>query len=144
MPSIMLSKCAKSLAIREAFINELGGLYTAEEMPTEFGVQHTPVINSLEPVLSEKGNLIGYAKSELNLNNKTVQKQKTRITATYYDISSLQPDAKAKAAAYLRDCEAKHIVNDVYRAPIKLEKLTQCITEDYSDADSNETQMAEN
>lgn len=38
MPTIMLSKCAKSLALREAFVSELGGLYTAEEMPSEYGI----------------------------------------------------------------------------------------------------------
>jgi len=34
MPSIMISKCAKSLALREAFPQELGGTYTDAEMPT--------------------------------------------------------------------------------------------------------------
>jgi phage recombination protein Bet len=36
MPTIMLTKVAKSIAIREAFPSELGGSYTIEEMPKEY------------------------------------------------------------------------------------------------------------
>lgn len=36
MPRVMLTKVAKSIAIREAFPQELNGLYTAEEMPEEY------------------------------------------------------------------------------------------------------------
>ena len=36
MPRVMLTKVAKSIALREAFPQELNGTYTAEEMPAEF------------------------------------------------------------------------------------------------------------
>ena len=38
MPRMMLQKVAKSVALREAFPQELGGMYTQEEMPTEFSL----------------------------------------------------------------------------------------------------------
>jgi phage recombination protein Bet len=40
MPRVMLTKVAKSIALREAFPQELNGLYTAEEMPAEYDVHH--------------------------------------------------------------------------------------------------------
>ena len=38
MPRMMLQKVAKSVALREAFPQELNGIYTEEEMPSEFAV----------------------------------------------------------------------------------------------------------
>lgn len=39
MPHVMLEKCAKSVAIREAFVQQLSGTYTAEEMPKGFDLK---------------------------------------------------------------------------------------------------------
>lgn len=38
MPSVMLTKVAKSIALREAFPQELNGMYTQEEMPPEYSL----------------------------------------------------------------------------------------------------------
>lgn len=47
MPSIMISKCAKSLALREAFPQELGGTYTDAEMPTTHAAPKVVEVQSL-------------------------------------------------------------------------------------------------
>ena len=39
MPRMMLQKVAKSVALREAFPQELGGMYTQEEMPAEYSIE---------------------------------------------------------------------------------------------------------
>ena len=44
MPRMMLQKVAKSVALREAFPQELGGMYTQEEMPTEFYLENQKTI----------------------------------------------------------------------------------------------------
>jgi phage recombination protein Bet len=51
MPRMMLQKVAKSVALREAFPQELNGIYTQEEMPAEYAVeqQETPQIAEKKP-----------------------------------------------------------------------------------------------
>lgn len=44
MPSVMLTKVAKSIALREAFTQELGGTYTEEEMPREYSAKVVPEV----------------------------------------------------------------------------------------------------
>jgi len=48
MPRTMLTKVAKSIALREAFTQELGGLYTAEEMPAEYSNERPVQVVQLE------------------------------------------------------------------------------------------------
>jgi phage recombination protein Bet len=140
MPSVMLAKCAKSLAIREAFINELGGLYTAEEMPQEYGSArvdtNTGEIISAKAYKAEKKAEEVKAKEEFKADElpEWSNVEPRRAIPTFYDLSKLEGKAKASAEKYLTECEAKLMVGDVWRAPIRLEKLTQCITEDWNDA----------
>lgn len=42
MPRVMLAKCAKGMALREAFPQQLNGLYTVEEMPSEYSLKEEP------------------------------------------------------------------------------------------------------
>ena len=122
MPSIMLSKCAKSLAIREAFINELGGLYTAEEMPSEFSQPKAYEPPPIDPLVH--GDV---------LEVRPPDAPKRKAVVTFYDTSSLDGDQRLAAEKYLKNCEAKQITETIWRSPIKLQRLTQCITEDVKD-----------
>jgi phage recombination protein Bet len=122
MPSIMLSKCAKSLAIREAFINELGGLYTAEEMPSEFSQPKTYEPPPIDPLVH--GDVIEVRPPDA---------PKPKAVVTFYDTSSLDGDQRLAAERYLRNCEARQVTETIWRSPIRLQRLSQCITEDVKD-----------
>jgi phage recombination protein Bet len=122
MPSIMLSKCAKSLAIREAFINELGGLYTAEEMPSEFSQPKTYEPPPIDPAIH--GDVIEVRPPDA---------PRPKAVVTFYDTSSLDGDQRLAAERYLRNCEAKLVTETIWRSPIRLNRLSQCITQDVKD-----------
>lgn len=157
MPSVMLSKCAKSLAIREAFVQELGGLYTQEEMPPEFAPPRATTIPQEALIVSEKtGKVIGTkveAKVEpveaivdvetgevfdqpddlpgfLEVKPKT---KKSKATTTYYNLETLQGDKLVIAETYLVANNAKRLTETHWKSPIRLEKLTTCIDEAFNE-----------
>lgn len=133
MPSVMLAKCAKSLAIREAFIQELGGLYTAEEMPASYAAPKE-VIDvgnaTLATVDTHTGEVIAEEQDDIpaDWSKKAVNK---RAVTTYYNVGSLEDEKKQAAIKYLESNLAKPLDNDVWQSPIKLDKLTSCIIENY-------------
>ena len=135
MPSIMLGKCAKSLAIREAFINELGGLYTQEEMPNGYGsdavtVVPTRIVSPVETVNESTGEVTVEEDNAPFLESETAAKPKSRkAKVTWYDISKIE-DVRIREGAtkYLTECSCVEI-DGKWKCPIKLEKLTQFIVE---------------
>jgi len=156
MPTVMLSKCAKSLAIREAFIQELGGFYTAEEMPASYSAPRPEAPEGMETVVSSKtGEVLGYKGKDVTLDGvegvEVIEEEGIEVAPeaaeepnrprkaqpTFYDVRTLTGKQLEKAVEYLESCEAKLIMPGVYRTPIRLERLTSCITEDVQDESKN-------
>jgi phage recombination protein Bet len=143
MPSIMLSKCAKSLAIREAFIQELGGLYTQEEMPADFAPpKHDIKPEAVEAVAVEPEEVVFVDTNTGEIDElpdwdkkaeKPAKKALKKAVPTYYNLETLEGDMLKAAEAYLVANCAVRLTETHWRAPIKLDRLTQCIDGEFSE-----------
>lgn len=133
MPTVMLSKCAKSLAIREAFIQELGGLYTQEEMPNEFAahnLKHTVTVPVSPTETVQVDRETGEIKSQSDeLPWESPALKTTKAKKTRYDVSGLAGEKLQIAEAYLTSSSCKQIGDGLWECPIRLEKLTTCIVD---------------
>jgi phage recombination protein Bet len=133
MPTVMLSKCAKSLAIREAFIQELGGLYTAEEMPATYAAPKEIVDignATIATVDTYTGEVVAEEKDDIPADwSESPMNKKARTT--YYTVANLEGEKKEAAIKYLEANVAKPISEEIWQCPIRLAKLTSCIIEDY-------------
>lgn len=112
MPSVMLRKCALSLAIREAFIQELGGLYTVEEMPSQFEAQSAGPVDPVVEKLQED-----------------IQQVEESKGPVLYDLRNLAEEPYIKSEAYLLNNGAEEIGYRVFKSSRKLNKLSSFITD---------------
>lgn len=139
MPSIMLSKCAKSLAIREAFISELGGLYTQEEMPSEYGAGY--VNKNTGEVIEVSEQRVSRSEPRLELDAEFVHEPKAQGKAkknqnvpTYYNLESLEVDKRPAVIGYLEHFgNAEKISETIFKTKTRLERLTQFVDENYAE-----------
>jgi len=58
---------------------------------------------------------------------------KPKAVVTFYDTSCLDGDQQLAADRYLKSCGAKNVTGSIWRSPIRLQRLTQCVTEDVKD-----------
>jgi phage recombination protein Bet len=139
MPSIMLSKCAKSLAIREAFISELGGLYTQEEMPSEYGAGY--VNKNTGEIIEVNQERVSRNEPRLELDQEfadeskaTKQAKKNKPVQTYYNLESVEPEKREAAIKYLEHFgKAEKISETIFKTKFRLERLTQFVDETYAE-----------
>jgi phage recombination protein Bet len=113
MPRVMLTKVAKSIAIREAFPQELNGTYTAEEMPPEYSetprTLGTPVTLTHEPV------------------KVTEVTEVLKGEKYYYELARVDVDKRDKAQSLVKANGGKMIyeLGLVYECPVTIDKLAK-------------------
>lgn len=104
MPRVMLTKVAKSIAIREAFPQELNGLYTEEEMPTQYAA---PKVVEVQPAPT----LADVAEG-------------SQEAPVLYDLSTLAEDKMPAATKLLLAAGAKQMDAPTHwQSPKRIEKL---------------------
>jgi phage recombination protein Bet len=91
MPRVMLTKVAKSIALREAFPQELNGTYTAEEMPPEYSEP-----KAQRPTVTTADQLPASVANDPLPKFEDEDQTPVEIPAYPYDLSEASPEEKPK------------------------------------------------
>lgn len=118
MPRVMLTKVAKSIAIREAFPQELNGLYTQEEMPPEFSVTAQPAA----PVTPKLPEVVAA---------DTLPAPKAKKIYRY-DITSLPDDQRYPLDEWMDEKGCKLNERGEWESPKEIKKLADYLVPDIS------------
>ena len=115
MPRVMLTKVAKSIALREAFPQELNGLYTVEEMPVEYGL----AVNERQKSVKKETPVTIEQESHINPPIDIGE-------GFFYDISSIEADKHSEAIDYLLSAGATYdYEREAWFSKEKLKRLTK-------------------
>lgn len=108
MPRMMLQKVAKSVALREAFPQELNGIYTVEEMPDEYALKS----NAKAPKIEENQKLYRYILSDFSDEEKQAKAVKWceshNVELIYDDETGTLVAESKKELPFFKEVEEKN------------------------------------
>jgi phage recombination protein Bet len=130
MPRVMLTKVAKSIALREAFPQELNGTYTAEEMPPEFEEPKAkrPVII---PANELPQTVVNDPLPESDIDQRPDHEKRNASAVYVYSLKGLPAAKKAVAERMLSDVDAAWDDDEqCWFSVVELPKLAICLRKD--------------
>lgn len=131
MPRVMLQKVAKSVALREAFPQELNGMYTQEEMPPEYSIQGPKPFTMLE-------------KNAVEVSPAPEKKKANEIIKTYtYNLALIEDKEKReKIIKYLANNGGEIIYTTdgkiLHESDREYSKLSDCLIKPFEDLSADE------
>lgn len=129
MPRVMLTKVAKSIALREAFPQELNGTYTAEEMPPEYDA--TPPAK--RPVVMKADDLPASVANDplpdVDLDQRPEAETRNAAALYRYSLAKLDPSKKPAAEKLLMNAGASFDDDDLcWVSPVEIKRLSSYLS----------------